>query len=868
MKSENSKYENFIQLSNSTKNLEEEIEKMYNNEYDDLFEDIIRKKEGDFMRSIVYNVRISIIDKYTEESFENENLKKIMKDIERNLYLDKYLVDSEKLKKTLISKGRFIENGENFSFLKHCKYQEDNPIHFCNKKNNFIIVYNNNNLNINNNKLINKSSNTNLNTSENNKSSNSSLNISDNNNNNKLSNKLSNSSLNISDNSNNNKLSNRLSNVSLTFLDNNNKFSSSSLKIQNKEEIYGIICTNCLRCYKLNYIKLYCDFCQILYYTRIITNEENDNSNIQPATWEKYHCRLIINQQMGCINCKGKLFLDVKNNILICKECNFSSNPYDIIWTCMKCKQDFHSNAKIYNPYIYKPLSLAIKNSLINKILALPSFIPCNHNIKEFYHKKECNGIAYISNYNGRKMVLCSKCKSMIKYEKFIFECPICNLRFRDENNDNFEEEDHIDKEKKKKKIIDDIYNKIIEKEIKDNISMIDENKNLGSNANTNNTDNIKDLNESNLNSNLKKKSKTFKFSALPKEEIDFFKKKSNTINIDKNINKKNDSFIIDENQNTFKTDFDLKENKNNKMKIKENKIKENIKEKNSLLPSFEPKNYEIISQIGESKKSKIYCVRNIENNKFLALKKINYKTKEELNKIISEYSFQYSLKNNPYIIQIEGIYTNENEIEILEELGLNNWQSEINSMKKMKKLYNEIDLVNIIYQISVALEILQKKNIAHFSINPNNIIVFKDSIYKISDFEHLFYISNSQILQNNNKFISPNLYNIYYNKINNTNFNVVKNDVYSLGLCILFTFIKGNELDLFRDFVNINDNHDNYNLIHNYIKEACKEENDKNFYSDKFKKLLCNMLKINENERFDFTQVIDFICKKYEFED
>ena len=73
MKSENSKYENFIQLSKSSKNLEEEIEKMYNNEYDDLFEDIIRKKEGDFMRSIVYNVRISIIDKYTEESFENEN---------------------------------------------------------------------------------------------------------------------------------------------------------------------------------------------------------------------------------------------------------------------------------------------------------------------------------------------------------------------------------------------------------------------------------------------------------------------------------------------------------------------------------------------------------------------------------------------------------------------------------------------------------------------------------------------------------------------------------------------------------------------------------------------------------------------------
>jgi hypothetical protein len=79
---------------------------------------------------------------------------------------------------------------------------------------------------------------------------------------------------------------------------------------------------------------------------------------------------------------------------------------------------------------------------------------------------------------------------------------------------------------------------------------------------------------------------------------------------------------------------------------------------------------------------------------------------------------------------------------------------------------------------------------------------------------------------------------------------------------------MKGNELDLFRDFVNINENNDNHNLILNYIKQACKEAKDNNFYSEKFKKLLSNMLKYDENERFDFTQVIDFICKKYEFEE
>jgi hypothetical protein len=85
MKSDNSKYENYLQLSKSTINLEEEIKKMYNDEYEELFEDIIRKKEGEFMKSIFDNIRISIIDKFSEEVFEDENLTKKMKEIEKNL---------------------------------------------------------------------------------------------------------------------------------------------------------------------------------------------------------------------------------------------------------------------------------------------------------------------------------------------------------------------------------------------------------------------------------------------------------------------------------------------------------------------------------------------------------------------------------------------------------------------------------------------------------------------------------------------------------------------------------------------------------------------------------------------------------------
>ena len=173
------------------------------------------------------------------------------------------------------------------------------------------------------------------------------------------------------------------------------------------------------------------------YNTRIITNEENDNSNIQPATWEKYHCRLIINQQMGCIKCKkSNLFLNLKDNKLICKKCGFSIEQNGIIWTCVKCGLDFRSNAKIYNPYNTKGLSLAIKKGINNKISAVPNKIPCGHNPNNIFHKRDCNGKIYISYYNGRKIVVCSKCKAIVKYNKFIFECSECFKRFRAEIND------------------------------------------------------------------------------------------------------------------------------------------------------------------------------------------------------------------------------------------------------------------------------------------------------------------------------------------------------------------------------------------------------------------------------------------------
>ena len=100
-----------------------------------------------------------------------------------------------------------------------------------------------------------------------------------------------------------------------------------------------------MRVYKANYIKLYCNFDSINYYTKIMEKESEDQ-NIQPAKWEKYHCHLIINQQMQCIKCQNNLFLKLKENKLYCPKCQFTSDPTMILWTCITCGQEFTKKCK------------------------------------------------------------------------------------------------------------------------------------------------------------------------------------------------------------------------------------------------------------------------------------------------------------------------------------------------------------------------------------------------------------------------------------------------------------------------------------------------------------------------------------------
>ena len=139
---------------------------------------------------------------------------------------------------------------------------------------------------------------------------------------------------------------------------NNGQFGN-FISINKNKDILYIICVNCKKSFKNNYINFYCNICNKEYYGSLykkIDINTSNNKDIYLATWKRYHCGLINNEIMKCINCKNYFYYNIKTNKLICQniKCNFTSNPEYIIWKCSKCSKEFNSEVKPFNPYEYR----------------------------------------------------------------------------------------------------------------------------------------------------------------------------------------------------------------------------------------------------------------------------------------------------------------------------------------------------------------------------------------------------------------------------------------------------------------------------------------------------------------------------------
>ena len=184
-------------------------------------------------------------------------------------------------------------------------------------------------------------------------------------------------------------------------------------------------------------------------------------------------------------------------------------------------------------------------------------------------------------------------------------------------------------------------------------------------------------------------------------------------------------------------------------------------------------------------------------------------------------------------------------------EVGLTDWEKDIKSHIDKKKPYTESELINILIQLTSALHFLQSQGVSHRDIKPQNVLVFKNKVYKIADFGEAKQIEkmsqNRQIntLRGTELYMSPLLFNGLKTNQLDIKHNVFKSDVYSLGLCILFSAtLTVNSIYDVRKIIDMKN-------VRSYLLRVLKDS-----YSLNFITLLGDMLEINERFRPDFEEL------------
>lgn len=201
------------------------------------------------------------------------------------------------------------------------------------------------------------------------------------------------------------------------------------IPVKSNDKVAYVICHECKMCYYANMIIMQCDFCDCSFYSAYVSPLDKV---LPPATWELYHCDIILNEQMKCIKCDDLFWL--KGDELHCRKCKFLINPLEVAWRCVQCNKEFRAKAKMYNPLKHLIIKKAIKKALIDKERVIPRQLACDcaKNILDvdFVHSDKCEGRMYLGELYGKLILVCSNCCVFSSVNKFEWYCPLCNKAF------------------------------------------------------------------------------------------------------------------------------------------------------------------------------------------------------------------------------------------------------------------------------------------------------------------------------------------------------------------------------------------------------------------------------------------------------
>ena len=274
---------------------------------------------------------------------------------------------------------------------------------------------------------------------------------------------------------------------------------------------------------------------------------------------------------------------------------------------------------------------------------------------------------------------------------------------------------------------------------------------------------------------------------------------------------------------------------------------------KQSIIPFFTDKEYKYIRPIGEGTYGLIYLVENIRNKKQYALKKILCKDLYEIYKHKTQLELIYSMKHPKilelYNIQYKYLDSTTYAIYVLMDRAQNDWSVDIRKRIINQNPYKQEEIINILKQVVSGLSYLQQKNITHRDIKPQNILIFKNNIFKVADLGEAKSAENKiqqMTLRGSELYMSPILYEEYKKNKKEVLHNPYKSDVFSLGFSCLYAMnLKLKVIENIREFKNMK-----------IIINSIKKDLTKNIYSDKLMEIIFKMIETDENKRYDFVEL------------
>ena len=218
--------------------------------------------------------------------------------------------------------------------------------------------------------------------------------------------------------------------------------------------VYGnyVYCLSCKKVYNEKKVDMYCDACDIDYYTKLREITDYKYESFFLLAIKDYHCEVDTEEKIKCPKCDKDLYANLlnKNNSRkigegTCINCNLNFNLNLFNYKCKQCGKYFISEAKIYNDFYNKNNDLiSTVHSLVNNKFSAPESLlnktcDCNlNNVDKYKHND--GGILLDGQRNGQKIIVCDKCYNIFNYYDFVFNCPLCNKQFNSNKANNYKE--------------------------------------------------------------------------------------------------------------------------------------------------------------------------------------------------------------------------------------------------------------------------------------------------------------------------------------------------------------------------------------------------------------------------------------------